>query len=635
MSQFLSDLEPLPQISNIKIGQHLGQGGFAVVRLGELLDAMHKQIVAVKYIHRRYAHSLGVSDQRIGHEIRIHKECSGHPNIIELYLYGTDNVWAYMVMELAGGGDLFDKIDPDVGLKPEIANFYFRQLINAVDFIHMKGVAHRDIKPENIFIDDCGNLKLGDFGFATVYRRHNSEKVILSHERCGSAPYMAPEIIVEGGEGKCGYEPTGVDIWACGIVLFVLLTGQIPWEAPLYSRDFNFTRYADIMAEGLQIPDDPWTRLSPEVLGLIRGIIKPDYNERLSMKRIRAHTWMNVDNSFMDKKGMCSDSQNLAEELYSHLHVSTSDDDLLFAISLVASIPSNERSDSLPDLVSSSDYALIESSLASVSHLMLDLQAVDSIPHMSRPLRQAESSFGSMTQQSQSYQRHQASSNAAPIGQANIPAPAMAPPASRVAAPRHRSRVALPSVPSHSQPVDNKAVLIDDFSSDLVFASQNPIADVAKLPSYNMQDDHERILAIVSKDPAVLQFRKSKKLTSKTKYMFSLKSMTRFFSTVPLESLVHMLLDALHRLGVSVDSMEDLRSEDMANRTELYIAVAITGEAFKLPVKGYVHITRTDPATNLKEVDFVKLKGDPLEWRNFFKKVTLLCRDALYVDNEI
>ncbi|KAG7192110.1 Chk1 protein kinase [Scheffersomyces spartinae] len=605
MSQFLSRLEPLPKISNINVGQRLGQGAFAAVRLGELLGPPPNQLVAVKFIHRRSANSLGVSDDRIGYEIRIHKECSGHPNIINLFLSGTDNVWVYMVMELAGGGDLFDKIDPDVGLSPEISNFYFRQLINAVDYIHMKGVAHRDIKPENIFIDDGGNLKLGDFGLATVFRRHGSANVQLSYTPCGSGPYMAPEIVEKGGRGNCGYESTGVDIWACGAVLFVLLSGQIPWEAPLYQRDFNFTRYVDIVAEGSNIPDDPWTRFSPEILGLLRGIMKPDCTERFSMKQIRAHTWMNMDNIFMDKKGMCSDSEELAEELYSRLHVATSEDDLQFAMSSSYDresshfMPIGEPIDSIPDLCSSS----------------------------------ALSSFGGASDLSQKFTNSPHVSLARPSIRTDSQQQLQQPPS--VSASPSRARATLPSISSYSQPANNYAVIIDDFSSELVFASQNPRADVAKLPSYNMQDEHERILAIVSKDPAVLQFRKTKKLTDKSKYQFSIKSMTRFFSTTPLESLVHMLLDAFHRLGVTSDSMENLRSEDMATETELYIAVGISGGSSKFPVKGYIHITRPDSATNFKQVEFVKLKGDPLEWRNFFKKVTLLCRDAVYIDQEI
>ena len=132
---------------------------------------------------RRISNKKGVSDEKIGLELQIHKACTGHPNIIGLHMFGTDNTWIYIIMELAESGDLFDKIEPGVGIDETLAHFYFKQLVNAVDYIHLKGVAHRDIKPENILIDAEGNLKLADFGLATVYKRTNKEKR-LSHDKC-------------------------------------------------------------------------------------------------------------------------------------------------------------------------------------------------------------------------------------------------------------------------------------------------------------------------------------------------------------------------------------------------------------------------------------------------------------------
>ena len=97
-------------------------------------------------------------------------------------------------MEFAEGGDLFDKIEPDVGVPEDIAHFYFTQLISGISFLHSKGVAHRDIKPENMLLDRDGNLKIADFGLASLFALKGQFK--YSTTLCGSPPYVAPEVFI-------------------------------------------------------------------------------------------------------------------------------------------------------------------------------------------------------------------------------------------------------------------------------------------------------------------------------------------------------------------------------------------------------------------------------------------------------
>ena len=97
------------------------------------------------------------------------------------------------------------------------AQKYFRQLISAVEYLHSRGVAHRDLKPENLLLDENDNLKVSDFGLATVYRLQGKERSLDT--RCGTLPYVAPEVL------ERPYQAEPADIWSCGIILVALLTG--------------------------------------------------------------------------------------------------------------------------------------------------------------------------------------------------------------------------------------------------------------------------------------------------------------------------------------------------------------------------------------------------------------------------
>lgn len=109
--------------------------------------------------------------------------------------------------------------EPDIGLTPQSKiRPYFTQLINGVRYLHSKGIAHRDLKPENILLDSNDTIKISDFGFATLYRFEGKER--LCEQRCGTAPYVAPEVM-----SKPKYKPAPVDVWSLGIILVTMLTG--------------------------------------------------------------------------------------------------------------------------------------------------------------------------------------------------------------------------------------------------------------------------------------------------------------------------------------------------------------------------------------------------------------------------
>ncbi|KAI6670878.1 hypothetical protein NL676_005763 [Syzygium grande] len=145
-----------------------------------------------------------------------------HPNIVQLYEVMATKSKIYFVMEYAKGGELFNKVSKGK-LKENVARKFFIQLINAVDFCHSRNVYHRDIKPENLLLDENDNLKVSDFGLSALAESKRQDGLL--HTICGTPAYVAPEVI-----GQKGYDGAKADIWSCGVVLFVLLAGYLPFH---------------------------------------------------------------------------------------------------------------------------------------------------------------------------------------------------------------------------------------------------------------------------------------------------------------------------------------------------------------------------------------------------------------------
>lgn len=164
----------------------------------------------------------------------------------------------YILLEYAAGGDLFDKIAPDVGVSSDLAQFYFRQLISGLTYVHEQGIVHRDIKPENLLLSSAGDLKIADFGLCSVYRFKGKERALKG--ACGSLPYVAPEM------NGTPYKGEGVDVWSAGVVLFALLVGNTPWDEPTTHAP-EYKAYL----RGQLLRYEPWCNIPQEPLGMFSG----------------------------------------------------------------------------------------------------------------------------------------------------------------------------------------------------------------------------------------------------------------------------------------------------------------------------------------------------------------------------
>nr|GMD64315.1 CBL-interacting protein kinase 2-like [Ipomoea batatas]GMD67060.1 CBL-interacting protein kinase 2-like [Ipomoea batatas] len=171
-----------------ELGRFLGQGTFAKVYYARNL--VTGESVAIKVIDKDKVLRVGLMDQ-IKREISVMRLVR-HPNILHLYEVMATKTKIYFVLELAKGGELFNKVAKGK-LKPDVAWKYFQQLINAVDFCHSRGVYHRDLKPENLLLDEDENLKISDFGLSALAESKHQDGLL--HTICGTPAYVAPEKI--------------------------------------------------------------------------------------------------------------------------------------------------------------------------------------------------------------------------------------------------------------------------------------------------------------------------------------------------------------------------------------------------------------------------------------------------------
>ncbi|KAK4777925.1 hypothetical protein SAY87_018112 [Trapa incisa] len=255
-----------------ELGRLLGHGTFAKVYNARNLQTGRS--VAMKVVGKEKVIKVGMMDQ-IKREISVMKMVE-HPNIVELHEVMASKSKIYFAMELVRGGELFSKISKG-RLSEDLARVYFQQLISAVDFCHSRGVYHRDLKPENLLLDEDGNLKVTDFGLS-AFSEHIRQDGLL-HTTCGTPAYVAPEVI-----GKKGYDGAKADLWSCGVILYVLLAGFLPFQ-----DDNIMVMYRKIYRGDFKCP--PW--FSSEARRLITKLLDPNPATRITIPKVMESSWFN------------------------------------------------------------------------------------------------------------------------------------------------------------------------------------------------------------------------------------------------------------------------------------------------------------------------------------------------------
>uniref|UniRef100_A0A5B6ZMB5 non-specific serine/threonine protein kinase n=1 Tax=Davidia involucrata TaxID=16924 RepID=A0A5B6ZMB5_DAVIN len=257
------------KVGKYEVGRTIGEGTFAKVKFAQNTET--GQSVAVKVMAKSTILKHKMVDQ-IKREISIMKIVR-HPNIVRLHEVLASRTTIYIVLEFVTGGDLFDKIVPQGRLSENVARRYFQQLINAVAHCHSKGVYHRDLKPENLLLDSHGNLKVSDFGLSALPK----QGVELLHTTCGTPNYVAPEVL-----SNRGYNGAAADVWSCGVILYVLMAGCLPFD----EVDLP-TLYKTINAAELSCPF--W--FSPGATSLIHKILDPKPETRIRIEGIKNDPW--------------------------------------------------------------------------------------------------------------------------------------------------------------------------------------------------------------------------------------------------------------------------------------------------------------------------------------------------------
>ncbi|KAL4558969.1 hypothetical protein LXL04_031095 [Taraxacum kok-saghyz] len=259
------------KVGKYEVGRTIGEGTFAKVKFAQNTET--GESVAMKLLDRATIIKHKMVDQ-IKREISIMKLVR-HPNVVRLHEVLASRTKIYIILEFITGGELFDKIVHHGRLSEAESRRFFQQLIDGVEYCHSKGVYHRDLKPENLLLDSQGNLKISDFGLSAL----PAEGVSILRTTCGTPNYVAPEVL-----SHKGYNGALADVWSCGVILYVLMAGYLPFDEMDLTTLYNKIDKAEFSCPSF---------FPVGAKSLIHRILDPNPETRICIEEIRNDEWFN------------------------------------------------------------------------------------------------------------------------------------------------------------------------------------------------------------------------------------------------------------------------------------------------------------------------------------------------------
>jgi len=206
-----------------------------------------------------------------------------HKNVIKLHELFETKERLFLVTELVTGGELFDQILEKGSYSEDEARKIARDMLRGIGYLHSLGIVHRDLKPENLLFSDKtpkATLKVTDFGLSKIMVNEHT----LLRTQCGTPAYVAPEVLI--GEG---YGPE-VDLWGCGVIIFIILSGTTPFHA-----DNNAELFEQIMSGDYSFHPSTWEGVSEEAKDLVRQLLTVDPKKRITAREALKHKWFSED----------------------------------------------------------------------------------------------------------------------------------------------------------------------------------------------------------------------------------------------------------------------------------------------------------------------------------------------------
>ena len=282
-------------LDHFEVHRTLGKGATAKVKLVQNL--VTKEFYAAKIL-KNESEALQARFRDVMQNEMQSLNRIAHPNVVRLIHSNENGVYTkrnlrgsyncmYMVMDLCPNGELFDVLFKTGAFAEPVARFYFKQIVSGLEACHQLGIAHRDMKPENILFDNEFNLKIADFGFSILLMGRDGSGVL--HTRLGTESYMAPELHM-----RQPYEGKSVDLFAAGIILFIMIS-----QNPPFSRAHPSDPYYRLLSQGdskfwaAHSRNKPAGTYSPDFQDYVKRLLELNPSSRLTIEQIKSHPWFN------------------------------------------------------------------------------------------------------------------------------------------------------------------------------------------------------------------------------------------------------------------------------------------------------------------------------------------------------